>query len=197
MGIEWDVADLVESCDGLDLAGFIDLNPNASTREVPHLGDDSSWDTIRTSMPGLRVVLALDDPVRREILFAHYGEPAISTLISPLAHISARSFVGVGTIVQHYAVIMPYAQIGRACKINVGAVVHHEAVIHDFVTLAPGVQVLGNVMIGKGAYLGAGSVVRQRSRIGEGAVVGAGAVVVHDVPPGATVVGVPASRRLK
>jgi acetyltransferase-like isoleucine patch superfamily enzyme len=40
--------------------------------------------------------------------------------------------------------------------------------------------------------VGAGAVIRQGIQIGDGAVVGAGAVVVKDVPPGVTVVGVPA-----
>ncbi len=47
-------------------------------------------------------------------------------------------------------------------------------VIEDGVTIAAGARVLGNVTVGAGA------------------IVGANAVVVKDVPPGATMVGVPA-----
>jgi UDP-2-acetamido-3-amino-2,3-dideoxy-glucuronate N-acetyltransferase len=43
-----------------------------------------------------------------------------------------------------------------------------------------------------GASLGSGSVILGGVRIGAGALVGAGAVVTADVPPGATVAGVPA-----
>jgi acetyltransferase-like isoleucine patch superfamily enzyme len=48
------------------------------------------------------------------------------------------------------------------------------------------------VRILDGAWLGAGAIVLPGVTIGENAVVGAGAVVVRDVPPGATVVGMPA-----
>lgn len=48
------------------------------------------------------------------------------------------------------------------------------------------------VEIGKGAFLGTGTVVLPRTRIGEGAVVGAGSVVTHDVPAWSIVAGAPA-----
>ena len=44
----------------------------------------------------------------------------------------------------------------------------------------------------KGASIGGGAVLLPGVRIGAGAMVGAGAVVLHDVPPGVTVVGNPA-----
>jgi acetyltransferase-like isoleucine patch superfamily enzyme len=48
------------------------------------------------------------------------------------------------------------------------------------------------VTVGAGAHIGCGASVRQSITVGEGALVGAGAVVVQEVPPGTTVVGVPA-----
>lgn len=50
----------------------------------------------------------------------------------------------------------------------------------------------GYPTIGSGVRIGAGSAVVGDVEIGDGAVVGANAVVNDDVPPGATVVGVPA-----
>ena len=44
----------------------------------------------------------------------------------------------------------------------------------------------------EGAFIGLGARVIQCLTIGEWSTVGAGAVVRHDVPPGQTVVGVPA-----
>src|SRR5438874_10966010 len=50
----------------------------------------------------------------------------------------------------------------------------------------------GGIAIGDEAWLGVGVIVLDGVRIGAGAVVGAGSVVVHDVPDGAVVQGVPA-----
>jgi serine O-acetyltransferase len=47
-------------------------------------------------------------------------------------------------------------------------------------------------VIGDGVFIGAGAKVIGPVTIGAGAKVGANAVVVHDVPPGVTVVGIPA-----
>ena len=46
-----------------------------------------------------------------------------------------------------------------------------------------------------GASIGSGAVVLGGVRVGAGALIGAGAVVTRDVPPGATVAGVPARAR--
>ncbi|MCB0965223.1 MAG: serine acetyltransferase [Ilumatobacter sp.] len=46
--------------------------------------------------------------------------------------------------------------------------------------------------VGDGVFVGAGARVLGGITIGDGASIGANAVVVHDVEPGATVVGIPA-----
>ncbi|MGE3539064.1 MAG: acyltransferase [Candidatus Tectimicrobiota bacterium] len=50
----------------------------------------------------------------------------------------------------------------------------------------------GGIVIGDEAWLGFGVIVLDGVRIGKGAVVGAGSVVAHDVPDGAVAQGVPA-----
>ncbi|MFB6170279.1 MAG: acetyltransferase [Haloarculaceae archaeon] len=50
----------------------------------------------------------------------------------------------------------------------------------------------GEVVVGEGAMIGAGAVVLPGVHVGAGAQVGANSLVVDDVPPGTTVVGVPA-----
>jgi acetyltransferase-like isoleucine patch superfamily enzyme len=53
-------------------------------------------------------------------------------------------------------------------------------------------QTKGGIIIDDEAWLGFGVIVLDGVRIGKGAVVGAGSVVTHDVPDGAVVQGIPA-----
>jgi hypothetical protein len=50
-----------------------------------------------------------------------------------------------------------------------------------------------DIIVGRGCYIGTGAIVIGPVMIGDYAVVGAGAVVTRDVPPRAFVVGVPAT----
>ncbi len=197
VSFEWDVVDLIESIDGWSVAGFFDASPSSTLHGLRYLGPDAAWAEIRQQIPGLRVALAIDFPDARARLFEHYGADAIVTVRSPHAHVSRRASVGHGSIVQRGVTIMPNATLGCGCKVNVNGTIHHDACIGEFCTIAPGAQILGNVRVGDGTYIGAGAIVRQRCSVGAGAFVGAGAVVVDDVPDGATVVGVPAIRRLR
>ncbi len=51
------------------------------------------------------------------------------------------------------------------------------------------------VVIGRNVWIGSHAVILPGVTVGDGAVIGAGAVVTKDVPPGITVVGIPATPR--
>lgn len=98
--------------------------------------------------------------------------------------------------------IHPGATIGNRVFIDhgMGVVIGETAEIGDDCTLYHGVT-LGGVSwnqgkrhptLGKGVVVGAGAKILGPFTVGEGAKVGSNSVVVKAVPPGATVVGIPA-----
>jgi len=97
--------------------------------------------------------------------------------------------------------IHPGANIGRRFFIDhgMGVVVGETAEIGDDVLLYQGVVLGGTTLekkkrhptLGNNVVVGAGAILLGAITVGDGARIAAGSVVVHDVPVGATVVGVP------
>ncbi len=97
--------------------------------------------------------------------------------------------------------IHPGATVGRRVFIDhgMGVVIGQTAEIGDDCTLYHGVTLGGtswsggkrHPTLGKGVVIGAGAKVLGPIFVGDGAKIGSNAVVVKEVPPGATVVGVP------
>lgn len=114
-----------------------------------------------------------------------------STAVHPSAVVSPRATIDEGTVVMQGAIVQSCAKIGKHCIVNTGASVDHDCEIGDYVHVAPHATVLGGVKVGEGSWIGAGAVIKQYITIGKNCMIGAGAVVLHDVPDGATVVGVP------
>ena len=98
--------------------------------------------------------------------------------------------------------IHPGARIGRRLFIDhgMGVVIGETAEIGDDVLMYQGVVLGGTSLekkkrhpsLGSNVVVGTGAIVLGAIDIGDGARIGAGSVVIHDVPPGATVVGIPA-----
>lgn len=98
--------------------------------------------------------------------------------------------------------IHPAAKIGKGLMLDhaTNIVIGETAVIEDTVSLLHDVTLGGtgkecgdrHPKVCKGVMIGAGAKILGNIRIGEGAIVGAGSVVLADVPSHTTVVGVPA-----
>jgi len=125
-------------------------------------------------------------PRNDEIFSPFFGD--ISAIISDSA------IIDIGTVVMQGAVIQSSVKIGKHCIINTGASIDHDCVIEDYVHIAPGCTLCGNVKIGEGSFIGAGTVIIPNIHIGNWSVVGAGSVVTRDIPDNVVAYGSPAKQ---
>lgn len=145
---------------------------------------------------------------RREVIFSYPGLHAV--VMHQWSHALAKAGLpAIARWVSHLArfltgiEIHPTAIIGERLFIDhgMGVVIGSTAVVGDDVTLYHGVTLGGTSLqrgvkrhptLGNNVIVGAGAHILGPITVGDGARIGANAVVLHDVPTGATMVGIPA-----
>jgi UDP-perosamine 4-acetyltransferase len=179
---------------------FLDSNPalhGITVDDLPVVGDITEVATLRRAgVSGavvaigenhVRVALA-EDLQRKELQLISAIHPLAST--SPTATLSEHLIIGARVS------ICVHASIGPHTVLSPGCIIEHDNVIGCGAFLEPAVRLAGTVTVEEYATLGIGSCVIPGLRIGREARVEPGAVVIHNVPAGATVGGVPAMARL-
>ena len=177
-------------------------------QSIAFLDDDES---IKTSM-GLKVIGKMADAFTYKDeadFFVAIGKNAtrekvqgklmdqgmtVVKLIHPSAVIGTDVEIGMGTVVMAGVVINSSSRIGEGCIINTSSSLDHDNIIEDYVHISPGASLAGTVKVGKGSWIGIGSVISNNVNICSGCKVGAGAAVVKDITEPGTYVGVPVRR---
>lgn len=171
------------------MSGFVegvlgDARITAAHRFEPHelSGLHAAWAVLRLSFVtdafAAQVLYRLGVAVRVPLLRALFRRLAIG-----LGQVSVGD-----PVVMHPGVYLVHGQV----VIDGPAEIFGGTSIGPFVTIGVRGTDLRAPVIRSGVSIGTGAKVLGGIEVGEGAVIGAGAVVVNDVPPGATVVGVPA-----
>ena len=192
------VIEVLRSMLTYEIVGLLDtrLERGANILGVEVLGDDSLMAELKErgiEHAFIGVGTVGDAQPRRQLYQKVVGAGLqIVPAIHAAAVVSVSAQIGLGPTIMAGAIVNAGAVIGDNVIVNTGAIVEHDCVIGDHTHIATGARLAGGVQVGPGSHIGIGAVVRQEIKIGEGAIVGAGAVVVRDVPPGTTVIGVPA-----
>lgn len=188
------VVDINHDTPKWNLVGFLDDNDDLHGKSVHGLPVLGGLEWLQKNPPTFLVV-AVGNPVsRRQIVeqVSAMGHGLFATLIHPSAWVGKRVEIGDGTMICANAVVTTDVYVGRHAILNVGCTVSHDSHLEDYVTLAPGARIPGNVYVGEGVEFGVNAAILPGRRIGAWSILGAGALAVQDVPAHVTVAGVPA-----
>jgi sugar O-acyltransferase (sialic acid O-acetyltransferase NeuD family) len=158
----------------------------------PVLGD-LQW-LFEYGISRVRCTVAIGDPRSRARVVRRLDEvgAAYANVIHPTAVVWGRIEDDAGVVALPFGYVSAGAYVGRHTHLSVGALVGHDVRVEAYATVGPWADINGHCVVGEGAYLGAHAALRQGVTVGAWATVGMCACVLNDVPPGATVVGVPA-----
>ena len=145
-----------------------------------------------------------DNAVRRKVATRHSGRLTFVNLIHPSASFGTGQRDAIerarGIIVCAGARFTNSIAVGDFGIFNLNATIGHDCVIEDYVNLAPGATVSGNVHLCEGVWVGTNAAINQGSEgapltVGAGTTIGSGSVVVRDCEPAGVYVGIPAKRQ--
>lgn len=169
---------------------FIDDGRPAVTPQAPVVS------TIRgyAPEPTDAVLCAVGVPdVRRTVVQSLVGAGAqFHTFVDDRAVIGGGVTIGEGSIICPGAVISANVSVGAHVHVNFNCSVGHDTELGALTTLSPAVNIMGEVVVGEGAFFGGSAVILPRITVGDRSVVGAGAVIIRNTEPFGIYVGSPA-----
>ncbi len=176
---------------------FIDSNEKIETLNSTKVITEDEFFSLKTDKSFFNISIS-DSKIRADIAqrFEHKGSTALD-IRADSSQILHNCEVGRGSILASNSLLTSNITVGKFFQSNIYSSIAHDCIIGDFVTLAPGARVNGNVRIDDHAYIGSEAVIKQGTPekplvIGKGSFIGMGAVVTKDVLPNTTVIGNPA-----
>lgn len=175
-----------------NIKGFLDdTNPDIGemARQYPVVG------TIADFRPGPDdvVMLGIAKPEAKEKVATLLKARGVvfESFIHPYAALGHFNSLGEGVVI--------YGGFGMTVNVTIGNFVTlqacylgHDVVVDDFATISSFSNLMGQVRIGRKAFLGSSVAASPNLRVGEGAFVCVGSILIRDVAPGAKVMGNPA-----
>lgn len=192
------IIDIVEKQNKFNIIGLIDSYKKLGTKISGYeiLGTEDIIEQLMADQGVIGGIIAIGDNWTRHIIKEKVKSIAPNFEFLPAIHpnavLSRNIKIPKGVVIMAGAIINSDAIVGEFCIINTNASLGHESTMQNYSSLAPGVNIGGNVRIGNFSAISIGATIIQNINIGDHALVGAGALVINDVKDCDVVYGIPA-----
>jgi sugar O-acyltransferase (sialic acid O-acetyltransferase NeuD family) len=194
-GLGREVLTLINALPEWQPIGFIDDNVPAGT-QVKGLKVLGGLSVVQTMTSTVNVVLAIGSPLVKQRLEEQLSKYSVQfpTLIHPsvIMQDPASVTIGAGSIITAGCILTTDIYIGKHVLINLNTTIGHDCTVEDYSSVMCGVNIAGEVTIGRSAFVGSGANILNQVSLRESCTVGMGAVVLKDVLQHTTVAGIPA-----
>lgn len=198
-GFSREVADICLEI-GYEQITYLDYQPTENTYFGFPLVDEKEAE--RLAAEGYHFAIGVGDNALRKKIYSKFSGLNFVNLIHPSASFGYKQQAALaeqkGNIVTAGVRMTNNIKCGDFGIYNLNCTIGHDCVIEDYVNIAPGATVSGNVHLSEGVYIGTGASIIQGKSIeeklviGSNSTVGAGSVVTKNVPENVIVKGVPA-----
>lgn len=168
---------------GYVVKGYFDFQKaNKNPYNLDYLGFEDEVDVKKIVGNHLVFPSVGENLIRKKLisLFENLGLNQF-VAIDPSANVSKSAKLNSSTYIGKNVTVNAQCEIGRGVVLNTSCIIEHECKVSDFVHIAPGAVLCGNVFIGEEVFVGANSVIRQNTYISEGIMIGAGSVVTSSL----------------
>lgn len=168
---------------GYLVKGYFDLKKaERNPYDLEYLGSECEVD-VKTIVGNDLVFPSVGDNLIRKKFVSLFENLGLNQFIAidPSAKVSKSVKLNSSTYIGKNVIVNAQCEIGKGVILNTSCIIEHECNVSDFVHIAPGAVLCGNVSVGEESFVGANSVIRQNTTINDGIVIGAGSVVTLSV----------------
>ncbi|RPA68080.1 acetyltransferase [Cyclobacteriaceae bacterium YHN15] len=168
---------------GFDIKGYFEFQKaERNPYDLKYLGYEGQAD-IKSIVRNDLVFPSIGDNLIRRKVIGLFDELQLNQFVAidPSANVSRTATINYSTYIGKNVTLNAQSIIGKGVILNTSCIVEHECKVSDYVHIAPGAILCGNVYVGEGSFVGANSVVRQNVKINEDNVIGAGSVVTSNI----------------
>ena len=182
---------------GIEIAGFIDDDPNLWGTEVGDLPVVGNFECLKQSSFKEKiknVYCPIGNNIVRERYLSESKELGyfIPSFIHHTANIGSNVKMGEANYILAGSVIMPNTVISDYVMVSIGSTIGHHVSVKKSVFISSGVNIGANLSLKEYAYIGIGATIMSNiGEIGKEALIGAGSVIIRNVEAKTTVVGNP------